>query len=416
MSEASGATKNFSERTLLATLAAVNFTHIMDFMIMMPLGPKFMRAFDITPTQFGFLVASYSFSAGAAGFVAGFFMDKFDRKRALTLLYACFVLGTLACALAPNYFLLLLARVVAGAGGGVAGSVILAIVGDIIPGERRGRAMGVIMTAFSLASVLGLPVGLSLADRFGWHAPFFLLAGVGAGVIVAIRRVLPELPPHPHADDPGALARMRDILTHGNHLRAFALVVALTAAGSLIYPFLSPSLVANAGLPEEKLFMLYLLGGAATLVTSPFFGKLSDRHGKARVFGVLALVSAMPTLVLTHLPVTPMAVTLTVTTVFFIFTSGRFVPMMALVTMSVEPKYRGAFMSVNSAIQQIAAGTATAFASVLVTSDTAGHLVGYGSTGWVSLALLLLCIPLVRRLRVAGVAGPAPTAAELAAH
>jgi predicted MFS family arabinose efflux permease len=416
MSEASGTPKNFSEKTLLATLAAVNFTHIMDFMIMMPLGPKFMRAFDITPTQFGLLVSSYSFSAGAAGFAAGFFMDKFDRKTALTLLYACFMLGTLACAFAPNYATLMLARIIAGAGGGVAGSVILAIVGDIIPGERRGRAMGVIMMAFSLASVLGLPVGLFLADRFGWHAPFFLLVGLGVIVLIAIRRTLPELPPHPHSDDPGALARMRDILTHGNHLRAFTLVVALTAAGSLIYPFMSPSLVANAGMPESKLFMLYLLGGAATLLTSPFFGKLSDRHGKAKVFAILALISAVPTLVLTHLPQLPIPVILTATTVFFIFTAGRFVPLMALVTMSVEPKYRGAFMSVNSAIQQIAAGTATAVASMLVTSDAAGHLVGYGRTGWLSLALILLCIPLVRRLRVAGTPDTAPAPAELAAH
>ena len=122
-------------------------------------------------------------------------MDKFDRKKALTLLYFCFVLGTLACALAPNYAALMAARIIAGAGGGVAGSVILAIVGDVIPGERRGRAMGLIMTAFSLASVLGLPVGLSLAEKFGWHAPFFLLAVAGLGVLFAIRRTLPELPP-----------------------------------------------------------------------------------------------------------------------------------------------------------------------------------------------------------------------------
>ena len=415
MSTVATGTPKISERSLLMTLAAVNFTHIMDFMIMMPLGPKFMRAFDISPEAFVYLVSAYSFSAGVAGFAAGFVMDRFDRKKALLLLYSCFVLGTLACAFAPNYWTLMLARIVAGAGGGVAGSVILSIIGDVIPGERRGRAMGIVMTAFSLASVLGLPVGLTLADNLGWHAPFFLLGTVGLGVIIAIRRVLPELPPHPHDDAHGALKRMHVILTHGNHLRAFALVAALTAAGSLIYPLMSTSLVTNAGLPEAKLFMLYLLGGAATLVTSPFFGKLSDRHGKAKVFGFLALISAIPTLALTHLPVTPVPAILAITTVFFIFTSGRFVPMMALVTMSVEPKYRGAFMSVNSSVQQIAAGLATAFAGLIVTKDDAGRLVGYGATGWLSLAMLLLCIPLVRRLRLAAATGPA-TPAEVMAH
>jgi predicted MFS family arabinose efflux permease len=385
----------------------VQFTHMMDFMIMMPLGPQFMRAFGITPTQFGFLVSSYSFSAGAAGFAAGFFMDRFDRKHALLFLYGGFVLGTLCCALAPNYFTLFLSRTVAGAFGGVAGSVVLAIIGDVIPFERRGRAMGVIMTAFSLASIFGLPVGLMFAGRWGWHAPFLLLAGTGLVILVTARQTLPELLPHGHGTAHDAWQQMRQILTHTNHHRAFALIAVLTASGSLIYPYLTPSMVANVGLPESKMWLIYLFGGVATFLTSRYFGMLSDRYGKLKMFTILALSSAIPTLGITYLPPSPVWVVLIVTTTFMIFTSGRFVPSMAMITASVESRYRGGFMSVNSAMQQIAAGLATSGGALLVGGDAAGHITGYSRLGWLSVILLAGAILLARRLRVTGASSSA---------
>lgn len=396
-----------SEFALLTLLAAIQFTHIMDFMIMMPLGPQFMRAFTITPTQFGLLVSSYSFSAGIAGFAAGFFMDRFDRKRALLTLYAGFGLGTLCCALAPHYAVLLIARTIAGGFGGVAGSVVLAIVGDVIPHERRGRAMGVIMTAFSLASILGLPVGLTLANAFGWHAPFFLLAGLSAVIWVVGRAQLPQLPPHHAATAHDVWDNMRAILAHPNHQRAFVLIAVLTASGSLIYPFLSPSMVTNAGLPETSLSLIYLCGGAATFLSSNYFGRLSDRYGKMRVFAWLALLSALPTLAVTNMIPAPVWVILIITSLYMVFSSGRYVPSMAMITGSVEARYRGGFMSVNSAVQQIAAGLATAGASLMVSSDAAGRITGYPLVGWVSIVLLVAAVLLARRLRVAG--GPQHT-------
>jgi predicted MFS family arabinose efflux permease len=389
------------ELALLATLAAIQFTHIMDFMIMMPLGPQFMRAFAISPTQFGFLVSSYSFSAGAMGLAAGFFMDRFDRKRALLTLYGGFAVGTLCCALAPNYLMLLVARTVAGGFGGVAGSVVLAIVGDVIPLARRGRAMGVIMMSFSLASILGVPVGLALSTWQGWHAPFFLLAAVSLGILASARRSLPSLPAHAHANAHDAWTRMRTILTHSNHHRAFTLVAVLTAAGSLIYPFLSPSMVTNAGLPESYLPLIYICGGAATFLSSNLFGRLADHYGKLRVFTVISLVSALPTLVITNLVPVPVWAVLIATTLYMVFSSGRMVPSMAMVTASVEARYRGGFMSVNSAVQQIAAALATSLASLLVSNDPTGRLQGYARVGVISVVLLIAAVWLARRLRVA---------------
>jgi len=402
----------FRETLLLLTLAAVQFTHIMDFMIMMPLGPEFMRSFHISPTAFGFLVSVYSFSAGAMGFAAGFFMDKFDRKRALLVLYSGFVLGTLCCALAPNYATLLFARAVAGGFGGVSASVILAIVGDVIPFERRGQAMGMIMTAFSLASILGLPVGLKFKELFSWHAPFLLLVGLGVAVILVGRRVLPALPPHGHATAHDAWEQMRVIVTHPNHHRAFALIAALTGSSALIYPYLTPSMVSNAGLPESYMSLIYIFGGGATLATSPYFGRLADRLGKLKVFTWLILLSLIPTLAIANLVPVPVWVVLLITTSYMIFTSGRFVPAMALITASVEPRYRGGFMSVNSAVQQIAAGVATSVAAVLVSSDEHGRLVGYPRAGWLSLAMVLASVAIIRHLRVAGPAA-APGALEV---
>lgn len=402
----SAAPRKSGESAILAVLAAVQFTHIMDFMIMMPLGPQFMRAFGITPTQFGLLVSTYSFAAGATGFLAGFWMDRFDRKRALLTLYAGFGLGTLCCAFAPNYWTLLIARTLAGGFGGVAGSVVMAIVGDVIPHERRGQAMGVIMTAFSLASILGLPVGLQLAEWFGWHAPFFLLGLMSAVILLTASRLLPKLPAHAHTSTHDAWENMRVILTHSNHVRAFTLVAVLTAAGALIYPFLSPSMVTNASLPEKDLMFIYIFGGAAAFFTSRWFGVLSDRLGKPRVFAWLAYLSAIPTLAVTVMVPMPVWAILIVTTLFMVLTSGRFVPGMAMITSSVEARYRGGFMSVNSAIQQIAAGLATAGASLLVSNDAAGRLTGYPRVGVLSLVLIVAAVLLSRRLRVAGNSAP----------
>lgn len=395
-----------NERLLLFILAAVQFTHIMDFMIIMPLGPQFMRAFGITPTQFGLLVSVYSFSAGALGFAAGFFMDKFDRKRALLVFYSGFIVGTLCCALAPNYFTLLLARIVAGAFGGVAASIVLAIVGDVVPFERRGAAMGVIMTSFSLASILGLPIGLKLAGWFSWHAPFLLLVGLGLLIATAAWRILPALPPHHHPSTHAAWDQMRRILSQTNHHRAFALIAVLSAGSALIYPYLTPSMVTNAGLPESQMWLIYALGGITTLLTSPYFGKMADRLGKLRVFTWLALLSAIPTLLIANLVPVPVWIVLTVTTSYMIFTSGRFVPAMAMITASVEPRYRGGFMSVNSAVQQIAAGLATSVAALLVSSDAQGRIVGFPRAGWLALAMIVAAVYLIRQLRVAGPAKP----------
>ncbi len=388
-----------SERGILFTLAAVQFTHIMDFMIMMPLGAGLMRVFNISPTQFSYLVASYGLAAAVTGFVGGFFIDRLDRKRALLWLFAGFGLATLACAFAPTFHLLLIARLAAGAFGGVAGSLVLAIVGDVIPPERRGRGMAVVMTAFPLASVLGVPTGLLLADLFEWHAPFLLLAGLSVPIWLVASRYLPALPPPPIRNHPGR--QMWEILTHRVHVRGFLVTASLVFAGGLIIPFMSPSLVANTGLAESQLPLIYLCGGAATFFTTPLFGRLTDRHDKLNVLAGVTVFAIATAIALTHLGPTPIALTLAVTTIFFVTMAGRFTPTMAMITNAVDQRYRGGFMSVNSAIQQAASGIANLTAGALVFHDASGRLQGYPRVGWLAVIAFTLTLLLAWRLRAA---------------
>jgi DHA1 family inner membrane transport protein len=405
------------ERAILLTLAVVQFTHIMDFMIMMPLGSHLMRVFAITPAQFSYLVAAYGLTAAVSGFAAGFFIDRIERKRALLTLYTGFGLATLACALAPTYGTLLLARAAAGAFGGVASSVLMAMVGDVVPPARRGRGMAVVAAAFPLASVLGVPLGLFLAGRYEWHAPFFFLSALSVVVLLLGLRVLPvlrHLHPPTHPWD-----QMRNIVTEPVHLRAFMMSGILVFAGACVIPFLAPSMVANVGLTEEQLPYIYLAGGICTFVTTPVFGRLSDRHDKLHVLGWVSIAAAVVVLVLTNLPATGVTIAMLVTAAFMVTMSGRFSPAMAMVTNAVESRYRGGFMSVNSAIQQAASGLANITAGLLVTETTAGRLVGYPRVGLVSVACFGLTYFLAWRLRAMaphsarpGHAEPQPIAAE----
>ncbi len=385
------------ERAILLTLAVVQFTHVMDFMIMMPLGSHLMRVFSITPAQFSYLVAAYGLTAAVSGFGAGFFIDRIERKRALLTLYTGFGLATLACGLAPTYGTLLVARAAAGAFGGVASSVLMAMVGDVIPAARRGRGMAVVGAAFPLASVLGVPLGLYLAGRYEWHAPFFFLAAMSVGVLLLGLRVLPvlrHLHPPAHPWD-----QMRNIVTESVHLRAFLMSGMLVFAGACVIPFLAPSMVANVGLTEEQLPYIYLAGGFCTFCTTPVFGRLSDKHDKLHVLGWISIGAAASVLVITNLPAATVTVAMVATAAFMMTMAGRFSPAMAMLTNAVASRYRGGFMSVNSAVQQAASGLANLTAGLLVTETASGHLAGFPRVGALSVACFGLTFFFGWRLR-----------------
>lgn len=389
------------ERILLYVLAAIQFTHILDFMIVMPLGPRLMEIFRITPAQFGLIVSTYTFSAGLFGLVAAWFLDHFDRKRALLTLYFGFGIGTLACALAPDYHFLLAARFLAGGFGGVTSAVILAVIGDAIPPQRRGQAMGTLFSSFSLASIAGVPAGLFLANHLGWHSPFYLLAALSAAITMMAVRVLPTMRDHMARERGRPWTDMMAVVGRGNHWLAFGLTIVMTMAGFMIIPYLSPSLVSNVGVGNDQLPLIYLFGGAATFFSMRYIGRISDRLGLLRVFTWVSVIAVFPILIISHLPAVPLWVALMLTTCFMVFTSGRFIPGMAMVTNSVETRYRGSFMSLNSAFQQFASGFASLIAGAIIVSGPDGRLDHYGTVGVIGACCIGVSLVLAKNLKAA---------------
>jgi len=397
------------EITTLLSLGAVQFTHILDFMIMMPLGPQLMKGFKIDPEQFTHLVATYAFAAAVSGFIGGFFMDRFDRKRALLITYTGFALATVACGLAPTHHWLLVARLAAGAFGGLAGSLVNAMVADVIPPERRGRATSWVMASFPVASVLGIPAGLYLAAAYGWHAPFFLLAGCAAANLVVASFALPHIRTAVQGHEP--IRQMREILSHVVHRKALAVGAVLIMGGGALIPFLAPSMVANMGLSEADLPRAYAIGGACTFFSMPLVGWLSDHMNRFTLLSWLSVGASIVALVITRLGPSSLTFVCVMMALFMVTMSGRFAPAMTMVTNAVDARYRGGFMAVNSALQQAASGVANLIAGYFVTSDAAGHLLGYPTLGYVAVGFFGLTVLLAAELRNAAphVAVPAKT-------
>lgn len=380
------------ERLLLWSLAAIQFTHIVDFMVMMPLGPQLTRLFSLTDAQFGVLVSAYSLAAGASGLLASLFIDRFDRLRALLVLYAGFTLATLACGLAPTYLSLMVARVAAGIFGGVLGALVQTIVGDAIPFERRGAAMGIIMSAFSLSTVAGVPASLWVAAHWGWHAPFIVIALASALVWLMVWRTVPGLPGHVVNAGQTAWQRLHAVIGDLNHWRAFGLSALMVMGSFSIIPYITIYTTTNLGLTQEQVPLIYLVGGVATFFTARLWGRLSDRWGKVNTFRALCVVAVLPMLGLTHLDSPSLWLILLASTGFFVFVSGRMVPGMALLTAAPAPALRGGFMSVNSALQSAAMGLAAWIGGELISRAPDGRVLGYERTGWLALATTVVLV------------------------
>lgn len=399
----------YSERTLLLLLAAVQFTHILDFMVIMPLGQQLMRELKISPAGFSQLVAAYTISAGVVGFLTAPFMDRYDRRKTLLMAYAGFFLGTLACAFSHTAGTLLLSRAVCGAFGGVSGATLMAIVGDIVPPQRRASGMGIIMAAFATAAALGVPFGLFLAQKYRWEMPFFLVAGMAVPVWALVFVMLP--PVRGHLDDSArhGFQTFFDLLRDANAGRALLFMCALVMGHFAVIPLLAPYLVANAGLPENKLFLIYLVGGVCSACTAPLFGRLADRHGRLRIFAMLIVVASLTTLAIANSGPLPVWGTLILAGCFFTFASGRFIPGQAIMSLAVPSRRRGSFMSLTSCVRDLTSGVTSCFGGWIVTKSATGKLVNFDKLGWLAVAVSLLSLWLASRVRENEVSHPPAT-------
>ena len=391
---------NSKERWILFLLATINFTHILDFMIMMPLGNFLMPHFNISPSYFSLIVAAYPITAFFSSIIAAFYVDRYDRKKVLLFAYAGFLIGTLFCGIAPDAWFLMLARVVTGLFGGLIGAQVLSIIADIFPYEKRGRAMGSIFMAFAAASVFGVPFSLYLAGLFSWHAPFIFIALLGWVIVPMIYRFLPSMNSHVDTEAKRLTPweAMGMIVRNGSQVNALLLSGMLMFGHFLLIPFINPFMEFNKGFTKTQTPLIYMVGGACSLIASSVIGKLADDYGKFRIFLVAVLVSLFPILLITNLPDFSLWVTLSIFGLWFAASTSRSIPAQAMISTVVEPSERGRFMSFNSSFQQLFTGMASLVSGVIVSKAADGRIMHYNRVGYLSALVVAGSIYLGYRL------------------
>ena len=383
------------QKFVIAVLAFLQFTIILDFMIISPLGAMMMPTLHMSPQQFGMAVSTYAFSAGASGLLAAGFADRFDRKRLLLFFYAGFLLGTLFCGLAATYPMLLMARIVTGVFGGVIGSVVLAIATDLFPLEMRGRVMGYIGTAFAASQVLGLPAGLFFANHWDWHAPFLAIIAVAlpAGLVIAfwMKPVAAHLELR---QEKSPLMHLIHTLAEPRYRLAFILTMLLPTGGYMLMPFGTAFMVDDIGLSFSTLPTIYLITGLFTVFVGPLVGKASDSFGKFNTFCFGTLLTLVMVAVWTNLGHVSLTVVIIVNVLLFIGIFSRMIPSQALMSAIPEVTKRGAFNAVSASLQQVAGGVSAAIAGAVLV-ERGGVLehfnwLGYIVMGVASVSLLLM--------------------------
>ena len=390
---------NNKERLILFLLAALNFTHILDFMILMPLGNYLMPYFKISPQQFSVLVSCYTISAAVSGFAAAFFVDNFDRKKILITAYIGFLIGTLACGLAPSFSLLMIARIVTGLFGGLIGAQVLSIVADVFPYERRGRAMGAIMSAFAIASTFGVPFALYLANLISWHAPFLLVGGLGFVLVPFLMRLIPPMIGHlenPKKED--KIAVLTNILKDKSQYAALVFSGLIMFGHFLIIPFINPYMEFNMGYSKFHTPLVYLVGGIASFFSANILGRFADKYGKLTIFTICVLGAVPFVLILTNMPVVPFFLILMFFGIWFSMSTGRGVTAQAMVSQVVQTEHRGSFQSFNSSMQQLGSGLASLVAGFIVVKGEKGEILHYDWVGFLSIAVLLTSLFIGRRI------------------
>ena len=399
-----------SERTLLLVLAAIQFTNIVDFMIMMPMGDILKKELSIGPQQYGLLVSSYGIAAFVTAFAGVFYLDNLDRRKALLTAYFGFMLGTLSSAILPNtsedsinYLIFIFTRVITGLTGGLLGGLVMSIIGDAIPIERRGRAMGVVTISFSLAAILGMPVALTLVDLFdnNWHVPFYGVTLLALPIWLLAFRSIPPMSEHlknrTHFDRTAAI---RLAVQSREQRNALLFTVLLVLGQFTVISFMTPYYINNVGLLQSDIKWIYLVGGAATVVSGFAIGRMVDRIGRFRVFTVAALLSIIPVVVITHLPHVRLWVVLVIAGFFFVLISGRMIPANTIATTVVNPEQRAGFMSLNSAMMSLASGSSGIISGLIISQvDENSPLMHYEWVGYLAAVSTLLSLFVVRILK-----------------
>ena len=394
--------KKFSayDKLVITLLALTQFTVILDFMVMSPLGDFLMKSMNLHPNQFGFVVSAYAFSAGISGFLTAGFADKFDRKKLLIFFYVGFIVGTALCGLAQNYVTLLMARIITGIFGGVIGSISLAIVTDLFSLDQRGRVMGFMSMGFSASQVLGLPIGLYLANHWGWQSPFWLVVGIALIVVILLLMRLQPVTKHLALQlDKSPLMHLIHTIKKKDYRVGFTATGLLSVGGFMMMPFGTAFAVNNLKIAPAQLPLLFIVAGIGSLVMMPLMGKLSDKIDKFKVFTAATIYMMIFVVIYTNLGPNPLWLIMIFNVLMMGGIFGRMIPAQALVSSIPDMQDRGAFMSVNASLQQIAGGIAAAVAGTIVIQKTRfSPLEHYNTLGYLIVVISLIALWLMWRV------------------
>jgi predicted MFS family arabinose efflux permease len=388
------------QKLVIFLLAITQFTVILDFMVMSPLGDMLMKSMNLKPSAFGVAVSAYAFSAGASGLLTAGFADKFDRKKLLLFFYIGFIAGTVFCGLAHNYTQLLVARIITGLFGGVIGSVSMAIITDIFALQQRGRVMGFLQMGFGASQVLGIPIGLFLANIYGWSFPFLMIAGLA--ILIAITIMLKMAPVTAHLGlqhDKNMFVHLWHAVKKRDYRVGFMSTALLSIGGFMMMPFGSAFAINNLGISNQQLTLLFMISGVSSLAIMPLIGRFSDKIDKFKLYAAASIWMMVMCVVYTNLTVTPFWLVVCLNVLMMMGILSRMVPSSALTSAVPDMADRGAFMSINSSLQQIAGGIAAAVAGMIVLQDhKAAPLQNYNIVGYVIVVISIISIILMYRV------------------
>ena len=394
--------KKFSSYQVAAIilLTLTQFTVVLDFMVMSPLGDMLMKSMSLTTKQFGFAVSAYAFSAGISGLLTAGFADRFDRKKLLLFFYVGFIAGTLFCGLAANYPMLIAARTLTGLFGGVIGSISLAIVADLFPLQQRGRAMGFIQMGFGASQVLGIPISLYIANHWGWQSPFIMIVCLASVIWLAVMLRLQPVTKHLEVkSEKTAIKHLWHTIKLRNYRIGFLSTALLSLGGFMMMPWGSAFAVNNLHVSYNQLPILFMVGGVVALIIMPLVGKLSDKFDKFKIFVIAAIWMMVVVVIYTNLPPVSFAIVIIMNILMMIGIMSRMTPAMALTSALPQMQDRGAFMSINSSLQQIAGGIAAGIGGMIVAQQTkTSPLQHYDTLGYVIVVIMILNIIMVYRV------------------
>lgn len=385
---------------VILILALTQFSVVLDFMIMSPLGDILMKSIGLTTAQFGFTVSAYAISAFFSGLFTAGFADRFDRKKLLLFFYIGFIIGTLFCGLSNSYPMLLLARIITGIFGGVIGSISMAIVADLFPPGERGRVMGFMTMGFGASQVLGIPISLYLAYEWGWQSPFLMIVGLSTIIFfIALIKLQPVTKHLEVKSDRNAWAHLWHTLANRHYRIGFLATAFLSLGGFMMMPWGSSFAINNLGVTPQQLRILFMVAGISTLLIMPIMGKLSDKIDRFKLFAIASIWMVIVVIFYTNLSVSPFWLIMIFNILMMMGIMSRMVPAMALTSMLPEMQDRGAFMSINTCLQQLAGGIAAMVGGLIVVQkDKFSPIQHYDTLGYVITVIILFCIYLVYRV------------------